>query len=289
MPVAGGAALRGIPLRLRLPRSRAGLAQGSKCLFTRWGKELHDPKLRAILPVPYPVTATTSLECPLALCCTFTHFSVVQVEPRASPGPLKVLWWPASIPASRTGCFGRRGGVCVRCGIGGIAEGAASPPGASPGAEFIAGRGGRRGPGPGPAVPAARPRRRAFSGTAHGRDAELHARNARGEVYGVDINTGVESAYRTWADWIGSTSFRRTSGACHSTEFFDFIGCDQVIHHTPDTRLALHNLLRHLAPGGLLAFYVCRKKGAIREFCDDFIRERTTRMSPEDCRKFSEA
>jgi hypothetical protein len=32
--------------------------------------------------------------------------------------------------------------------------------------------------------------------TAYGRAAELHARNSHGEVYGVDINTGVESAYR---------------------------------------------------------------------------------------------
>jgi hypothetical protein len=78
-------------------------------------------------------------------------------------GPLRVPWWPASIPMSRASCFSRRGGVYVRCGIGGIAQGPAPPRGASPGAEFIAGRGGR-GPGPGPPAPAARPRRRAFSG-----------------------------------------------------------------------------------------------------------------------------
>ncbi len=64
-----------------------------------------------------------------------------------------------------------------------------------------------------------------------------------------------------------------------STEFFDFIGCDLLINHTSDT-----HLLRYFAPGALLASYVCRKKGTIPEF----VCERTTRMSGEDCLKFSE-
>jgi arsenite methyltransferase len=71
--------------------------------------------------------------------------------------------------------------------------------------------------------------------------------------------------------------------------FFDFIGCDQVIHHTPSARASLHELVSHLAAGGHIAFYVYRKKGPIREFCDDYIRARTTTMAPEDCMKFSEA
>jgi SAM-dependent methyltransferase len=71
--------------------------------------------------------------------------------------------------------------------------------------------------------------------------------------------------------------------------YFDFIACDQVIHHTPDTRASLGALVRHLAPGGHLAFYVYKVKGPIREFCDDYIRARTTRMSVEECLEFSEA
>ncbi len=56
--------------------------------------------------------------------------------------------------------------------------------------------------------------------------------------------------------------------------FFDFINCDQVIHHTPDPRAAFENLKKKLAPGGQIATYVYRKKAVIREFVDDYVRER---------------
>ena len=74
-----------------------------------------------------------------------------------------------------------------------------------------------------------------------------------------------------------------------ANDYFDFIGCDQVIHHTPDTRASLHGLVEHLAPRGHLAFYVYKRKGPIREFCDDYIRERTVQIAAEECLEISEA
>jgi arsenite methyltransferase len=71
--------------------------------------------------------------------------------------------------------------------------------------------------------------------------------------------------------------------------YFDFISCDQVIHHTPDVYESLVALTRHVRPGGHLAFYVYRNKGPIREFCDDYIRQFTVRMSPDECMHVSEA
>jgi SAM-dependent methyltransferase len=68
---------------------------------------------------------------------------------------------------------------------------------------------------------------------------------------------------------------------------FDYISCDQVLHHTPDTAKSFVALARHLAPGGHLALYVYSRKAPIREFTDDYLRRRTTEMSNEECYEFS--
>ncbi len=128
------------------------------------------------------------------------------------------------------------------------------------------------------------------AGTAHGRDAEMYVRNSSATVFGIDISYGIRNAYR---DLKSVPSLHLVQADLTKLPFpkafFDFIGCDQVIHHTPSTRESLRSLLTHLAPGGHVAFYVYRKKGPIREFCDDHIRETTVKMSPEECMKVSEA
>jgi arsenite methyltransferase len=128
------------------------------------------------------------------------------------------------------------------------------------------------------------------AGTAHGRDAEMYVRNSKATVFGIDISYGIRNAYR---DLKGAPSLHLVQADLTKLPFpkafFDFIGCDQVIHHTPSTRESLRSLLTHLAPGGHIAFYVYRQKGPIREFCDDYIRERTVKMPPEEVMKVSEA
>jgi SAM-dependent methyltransferase len=128
------------------------------------------------------------------------------------------------------------------------------------------------------------------AGTAHGRDAMMYVRNSSAAVFGVDISSGIRNAYRDLREverlHLVQADLARLPfpKAC-----FDFIGCDQVLHHTPDTREALHRLVRHLRPGGSIAFYVYRRKGPIREFSDDFIRSHTAGGDPEECYAFSEA
>ena len=63
---------------------------------------------------------------------------------------------------------------------------------------------------------------------------------------------------------------------------FDAILSEGVLHHTPSTKDALRGLTRVLAPGGEIMFYVYRKKGPIREFADDHIREVLSSMPPEE-------
>ena len=63
---------------------------------------------------------------------------------------------------------------------------------------------------------------------------------------------------------------------------FDYISSDQVLHHTPDTWQTLRAVARCLAPGGSIAVYVYSRKGPLREFADDLIRQAVTGMSVED-------
>lgn len=128
------------------------------------------------------------------------------------------------------------------------------------------------------------------AGTAHGRDAEMYVRCSEATVYGIDISAGIRNAYRDLRDVARLHLLQADLTRLPFEEgFFDFIGCDQVIHHTPDTRASLRHLVSRLAPGGHIAFYVYKRKGPIREFTDDYLRERMVRMSPEECMKVSEA
>ena len=72
------------------------------------------------------------------------------------------------------------------------------------------------------------------------------------------------------------------------TELFDFISCDQVLHHTPDPARTMAHFYKYLNAGGVLNFSVCRKKNPHRDFIDDLIMERARTMSPEELWKFAE-
>jgi SAM-dependent methyltransferase len=56
-------------------------------------------------------------------------------------------------------------------------------------------------------------------------------------------------------------------------ECVDIIFSEGVLHHCDDTERAFMSVQRHLKPGGSFLFYVYKKKGPIREFTDDYIRE----------------
>lgn len=63
---------------------------------------------------------------------------------------------------------------------------------------------------------------------------------------------------------------------------FDFIYCQEVIHHTPDPKQAVVNLSSILNDNGELAVYVYKKKAPIREYSDDFIRSKISEMAYVD-------
>lgn len=100
---------------------------------------------------------------------------------------------------------------------------------------------------------------------------------------GVDISTAVDvaserlrhvpTAHFVQAD-ILQLPFREGS--------FDTIFAEGVLHHTPSTEAALKALVPLLAVGGEILFYVYRKKGPVREFTDDCIREQLAPLPPEE-------
>lgn len=128
------------------------------------------------------------------------------------------------------------------------------------------------------------------AGTGLGGDAARFARLSDATVVGLDLSESIVTAQREFGaaenlHYIQADLLRPPlrAGA------FDFISADQVVHHTPDAEAAVRSLARLLAPGGVLAFYVYKRKAPLREYADDYIRERTTKMSVEECMRFSES
>jgi len=68
-------------------------------------------------------------------------------------------------------------------------------------------------------------------------------------------------------------------------EYFDAVISLGVLHHTPNTFMSLKNLIRYLKIGGLIIIYVYKKKSPIREFTDDYVREKINEMCFDDAWK----
>lgn len=66
---------------------------------------------------------------------------------------------------------------------------------------------------------------------------------------------------------------------------FDFIYSQEVLHHTKNPQKAFNNLVEILSPRGEIAIYVYKKKSPAREYIDDYIRERISKLSYKDAMK----
>jgi ubiquinone/menaquinone biosynthesis C-methylase UbiE/uncharacterized protein YbaR (Trm112 family) len=127
------------------------------------------------------------------------------------------------------------------------------------------------------------------AGTGVGRDTRLYAENCPGQVFGVDLSKSIEFAYQHLKDYPNVHLIQADlTRLPFPDSFFDFIACDQVLHHTRNTEESFHRLVRHLASGGDLSVYVYRKKAPIREFADDFLRDAARRMTEEEAWRLAE-
>jgi SAM-dependent methyltransferase/uncharacterized protein YbaR (Trm112 family) len=69
---------------------------------------------------------------------------------------------------------------------------------------------------------------------------------------------------------------------------FDFILSEGVLHHTPNTEQAFRKCCALLEVGGEFAFYVYRKRGPIREFTNDYLRNIMRKASSNESWKVAE-
>lgn len=120
------------------------------------------------------------------------------------------------------------------------------------------------------------------------RTAAYYSKLTKGEVFGVDISSSLDVGYEHYAKLpnlhIIQSDLTKLPFNEHS---FDLILADGVLHHTPSTKKAFKYLVNFLRDGGEILAYIYKKKGPIREFCDDYVRENI--KSKEECLKFSEA
>jgi SAM-dependent methyltransferase len=121
------------------------------------------------------------------------------------------------------------------------------------------------------------------AGTGTGRDSRLYAELCPGDVFGVDISEGINLAYQHLKSFPNLHLIQADlTKLPFPRQFFDFIACDQVLHHTPDTRKSFCKLVDWLAPKGEIAIYVYKRKAPLRELADDYLRNRAIKMSDAD-------
>jgi arsenite methyltransferase len=104
------------------------------------------------------------------------------------------------------------------------------------------------------------------------------------DYHGVDLSGAYRLAERRFAERGYPGRFERgdITNLSFADASFDVAFSEGVLHHTDSTERALKAVARKIKPGGRFLFYVYRKKGPIREFTDDFIREKLQGLSPEE-------
>jgi arsenite methyltransferase len=100
---------------------------------------------------------------------------------------------------------------------------------------------------------------------------------------GADISESIETAAELLSS-IPNTHFVQADvlRLPFSDGTFDIVISEGVLHHTPSTKDAIAAAARILAPRGELYFYVYRRKGPIREFTDDHVRQAIAGLSDSE-------
>ena len=101
---------------------------------------------------------------------------------------------------------------------------------------------------------------------------------------GVDVSDAVDVAKERFLRKGFKPSFLQCdlNNIPLSENSVDLIFSEGVLHHTNSTEKSLKYLSRLLKSGGRIFFYVYRRKGPIREFSDDYIRNKISKMDPDD-------
>jgi SAM-dependent methyltransferase len=101
-------------------------------------------------------------------------------------------------------------------------------------------------------------------------------------VVDLDISRAIDVAKKNWG---ADPRFSFIQGDVLKLPFadqtFDVVWSEGVLHHTPSTADALASCVRVLKPGGIILFYIYRKKAPLREFADDHIRKAIADLPPD--------
>ncbi len=126
------------------------------------------------------------------------------------------------------------------------------------------------------------------AGCGNGRVTALMAmnRNNNAKVTGIDLTAADVAAENLQG--VSNLSFYTKDLMADNSDIgtFDFIYCQEVLHHTNDPYHSFSNLVKNnLADKGTIAIYVYKKKAPIREFTDDYIRDKIGNMPYEEAMK----
>ena len=127
------------------------------------------------------------------------------------------------------------------------------------------------------------------AGCGNGRVTALLAEHAPADAEIVGVDLAAADVARANLDGIGNVAVHAgdlLGDLAHLGEF-DFIYCQEVLHHTSDPPAAFANVAARLAPGGQYAVYVYRRKAPVREFTDDHVRAAIAPLGYEDAMEVS--
>jgi SAM-dependent methyltransferase len=126
-------------------------------------------------------------------------------------------------------------------------------------------------------------------GPGSGFNSRFIARQCKGHVFALDVSEAAFTTFENTRQEPNCTVMQADlMQAPFEENYFDLIIADGVLHHTPNTFEAVKSLYKKLKVGGQFFFYVYKKMGAARQFCDQYIRESFTKLSAEDCYKACE-
>jgi 2-polyprenyl-3-methyl-5-hydroxy-6-metoxy-1,4-benzoquinol methylase len=128
------------------------------------------------------------------------------------------------------------------------------------------------------------------AGCGLGRDIRRYASLQReATVIGADLSEGAIHAYAKSHQHSNISVIRADLNQLpFAPSSFDFVACDQVLPCVEDPRASVKRLWSLVKPGGHFAFYVYKKKCPIREFSDDYLREKISKMSAQEAWQASE-
>ena len=129
------------------------------------------------------------------------------------------------------------------------------------------------------------------AGCGGARDSKFFAEcNKSAEIMAMDQSpSAVKTAAKTLRPYKNCRVVRADVTKFRGLGAFDFISCDQVLHHTPDPAATMKHFYRNLVPGGVLNFSVCRRKNPYRDLVDDLIMDRAKKLSHEELWRLAEA